>query len=181
MPRKVALLNQIQHEIPGFNNATIYQDFSFACRGQRLVVQRDSDGDVRRGWLGHLPPAGPTRGLALLAVNETGSPVRIEQIVVCHWERRPAPLQGHGPYRSGRLLPGAPSEAGCRRGHLHPPAFQPPGELFGDTEVFWNSLKRRTRAEASRTISDHQSPITSRRAWSRCFQTVSCFTAKPPG
>ena len=25
--------------------------FIFACRGQRLVVQRDSDGDVRRGQL----------------------------------------------------------------------------------------------------------------------------------
>ena len=27
------------------------ETFHFACRGQRLVVQRDSDGDVRRGQL----------------------------------------------------------------------------------------------------------------------------------
>ena len=44
--------------------------FIFACRGQRLVVQRDSDGDVRRGQLTAICRLQDqlTQGLALLAL-----------------------------------------------------------------------------------------------------------------
>ncbi len=85
--------------------------FIFACRGQRLVVQRDSDGDVRRGQLTAICRLQDqlTQGLALLAVNEPGRRfVRIEQIVVCPLgEGDQHRLQGTALIGQDILLPGA--------------------------------------------------------------------------
>ena len=93
--------------------------FHFACRGQRLVVQRDSDGDVRRGQLTAICRLQDqlTQGLALLAVNEPGRRfVRIEQIVVCPLgEGDQHRLQGTALIGQDILLRALPSEAGCRR------------------------------------------------------------------
>ncbi len=147
---KVALLNQIQHEILGLIMQPFCRTFHFACRVQRLVVQRDSDGDVRRA---SSRPSAACRtsyaGLALLAVNEPGRRfVRIEQIVVCPLGGRPAPLQGTALIGQDILLPRCRRRPAAGAGCLHPPAFSAARRAcFGDTEVFWNSLKRRTRAE----------------------------------
>ena len=133
--------------------------FIFACRGQRLVVQRDSDGDVRRGQLTAIRRLQDqlTQGLALLAVNEPGRRfVRIEQIVVCPLgEGDQHRLQGTALIGQDILLPGAAVGGRLQAQdafiHQH---FQPPGEhVFGDTEVFLEFAKT---AHPAQSIADDQ-------------------------